>query len=45
VNGRDVGSVEELRAATDRIAPGATVSLQLRLPDGRSTIVNFRSRG
>ena len=43
-NGREVGTVQELRAASEAVRPGQVVSLQVRLPDGRETIVNFRAR-
>ncbi|HEY0020310.1 MAG TPA: trypsin-like peptidase domain-containing protein [Longimicrobium sp.] len=44
VNGREVGSLEDLRAAADAVRPGQAVSVQVRLPDGRQTIVNYRAR-
>jgi serine protease Do len=45
VNGRLVSTVEELRAATGGVRPGAAVSLLVVLPGGRTTIVNLRARG
>ncbi|HEY0023078.1 MAG TPA: trypsin-like peptidase domain-containing protein [Longimicrobium sp.] len=43
-NGRQVGTVQELRAASEAVRAGQVVSLEVRLPDGRETIVNFRAR-
>jgi hypothetical protein len=39
-----VGTVQELRAASEAVRAGQVVSLEVRLPDGRETIVNFRAR-
>ncbi|HEU0301400.1 MAG TPA: trypsin-like peptidase domain-containing protein [Longimicrobium sp.] len=44
VNGREVRSLEDLRAAADAVRPGQAVSVQVRLPDGRETIINYRAR-
>jgi serine protease Do len=44
VNGRAVRSLEELRAAADAVRPGQAVSVQVRLADGRETIINYRAR-
>jgi serine protease Do len=44
VDGREVRTPDDLRAAADRVRPGAAVSLLLILPDGRETIVNYRAR-
>ncbi|HEU4881183.1 MAG TPA: trypsin-like peptidase domain-containing protein [Longimicrobium sp.] len=44
VNGRPVRSLDELRQAADAVRPGQAVSVQVRLPDGRETIVNYRAR-
>jgi serine protease Do len=44
VNGREVRSLEELRAAADAVRPGQAVSVQVRLPDGKETIINYRAR-
>lgn len=44
VNGRPVRTLDELREAADAVRPGQAVSVQVRLPDGRETIVNYRAR-
>ena len=44
VNGRPVQSLEDLQGAADAVRPGQAVSLQVRLPDGRETIINYRAR-
>jgi serine protease Do len=44
VNGRPVRTLDELREAADAVRPGQGVSVQVRLPDGRETIVNYRAR-
>jgi serine protease Do len=44
VNGREVRSLEDLRAAADAVRPGQAVSVQVRLGDGRETIINYRAR-
>jgi serine protease Do len=44
VNGRAVSSLEDLRAAADAVRPGQAVSVQVRLTDGRETIINYRAR-
>ena len=44
VNGREVRSLEDLRQAADAVRPGQAVSVQVRLPDGRETIINYRAR-
>ncbi len=44
VNGRAVSSIDDLRAAADAVRPGQAVSVQVRLPDGRETIINYRAR-
>ena len=45
VNGREVATLEDLRAAADAVRPGQAVSVQVRLSDGRETIINYRARG
>jgi serine protease Do len=45
VNGRAVASLDDLRTAADAVRPGQAVSLQVRLTDGRETILNYRARG
>jgi serine protease Do len=44
VNGRAVSSLDDLRAAADAVRPGQAVSVQVRLRDGRETIINYRAR-
>jgi serine protease Do len=44
VNGRPVRTLDELREAADAVRPGQAVSVQVRLPDGRETILNYRAR-
>jgi S1-C subfamily serine protease len=44
VNGRPVRTLDELRQAADAVRPGQAVSVQVRLPEGRETIVNYRAR-
>jgi serine protease Do len=44
VNGREVRSLDDLRAAADAVRPGQAVSVQVRLPDGKETIINYRAR-
>jgi serine protease Do len=44
VNGRPVRSLDELREAADAVRPGQAVSVQVRLQDGRETIINYRAR-
>ena len=44
VNGREVRSLDDLRAAAEAVRPGQAVSVQVRLPDGRETIINYRAR-
>jgi serine protease Do len=44
VNGRAVASLDDLRAAADAVRPGQAVSVQVRLEDGRETIINYRAR-
>jgi serine protease Do len=44
VDGREVRTPDELRAAAERARPGAAVSLHVALPDGRETIINYRLR-
>jgi len=44
-NGREVGSAAELERLAREVRPGQAVSLVVTLPDGRSTIVNYRVRG
>ncbi|HEX6039665.1 PDZ domain-containing protein, partial [Longimicrobium sp.] len=44
VNGREVQSLDDLRAAADAVRPGSAVSVQVRLPGGRETIINYRAR-
>ncbi|HEX8696045.1 MAG TPA: trypsin-like peptidase domain-containing protein [Longimicrobium sp.] len=43
-NGREIGSVADLRRAVDELRPGQVVSILARRPDGSQTIVNFRAR-
>ncbi len=45
LNGRDVGTLAELKKAADGLRSGQAVSLVVRLPDGARTIVNYRLRG
>ena len=44
VNGREVRTLEDLRAAADAVRPGQAVSVQVRMPDGKATIINYRAR-
>jgi serine protease Do len=44
VNGREVRTLDDLRAAADAVRPGQAVSVQVRMPDGRETIINYRAR-
>ncbi|WP_420130114.1 S1C family serine protease [Longimicrobium sp.] len=44
VNGRPVRTLDELREAADAVRPGQAVSVQVRLPNGSETIVNYRAR-
>jgi serine protease Do len=44
VNGREVRSLDDLRRAADAVRPGQAVSVQVRLQDGRETIINYRAR-
>ncbi|HEX6909464.1 MAG TPA: trypsin-like peptidase domain-containing protein, partial [Longimicrobium sp.] len=44
VNGRAVRTLDDLRAAADAVRPGQAVSVQVRMPDGRETIINYRAR-
>jgi serine protease Do len=44
VNGREVRTLDELRAAADAVRPGQAVSVQVTLPGGRETIINYRAR-
>ncbi|HEX6369350.1 MAG TPA: trypsin-like peptidase domain-containing protein [Longimicrobium sp.] len=44
VNGRPVRTLDELRDAADAVRPGQAVSVQVRLQDGRETILNYRAR-
>jgi len=44
INGREVRSLNDLRAAADAVRPGQAVSVQVRLPDGQERIVNYRAR-
>jgi serine protease Do len=43
-NGREIGSLADLRRAVDEVRPGQVVSILARRPDGSQTIVNFRAR-
>jgi serine protease Do len=43
-NGRDIGTIADLRSAMQSVRPGAVVSMVGRRPDGTQTIVNFRAR-
>jgi serine protease Do len=45
INGREVGSLEELRKVAASVAPGATVSVLGEVPTGERTIVNYKLRG
>ncbi len=44
VNGREVRSLDDLRTAADAVRPGQAVSVQVRLQNGRETIINYRAR-
>jgi serine protease Do len=44
VNGREVRSLDDLRAAAEAVRPGQAVSVQVTLPGGRQTIINYRAR-
>jgi serine protease Do len=44
VNGRAVESMDALRSAAETVRPGQAVSVQVRLTDGRETIINYRAR-
>jgi serine protease Do len=44
LNGREVRSVEDVRAEAARLKPGGVVSIVARTPDGQQTIVNYRIR-
>ncbi|HEU0012097.1 MAG TPA: trypsin-like peptidase domain-containing protein [Longimicrobium sp.] len=43
-NGREVRTVQALRAAAEAVRPGQVVSLVVRRDDGRQAIVNYRVR-
>jgi serine protease Do len=45
VNGREIRSVDDLRAVSGSLQPGSTVSVIGWLPDGNQTILNYRLRG
>jgi serine protease Do len=45
INGRKIESLSDLRSAAASLQDGATVSVIGRLPDGSSTIVNYRLNG
>jgi serine protease Do len=45
LNGREIETVADLRAAIDALRPDQVVSINGRRPDGAATIVNFRARG
>ncbi|HEX8391064.1 MAG TPA: trypsin-like peptidase domain-containing protein [Longimicrobium sp.] len=44
VNGREIADAAALRTAASAVRPGQVVSMQVRFPDGRESIVNFRAR-
>jgi serine protease Do len=44
VNGREIGDAAGLRSAAAAVRAGQVVSMQVRFPDGRESIVNFRAR-
>jgi hypothetical protein len=41
VNGSSVRSVADLRAAAESLAPGAVVSVLVRIPSGTQAILNY----
>jgi serine protease Do len=45
LNGREIRSTGDLRAAAESLRPGSAVSIIGRTPDGGETIVNYRLRG
>ena len=45
VDGRDIGTVDDLEDAVEALREGDVVSLVVRLRDGTRTIVNYRVRG
>jgi S1-C subfamily serine protease len=45
INGRKIESLSDLRSAAASLKDGATVSVIGRLPDGSSTILNYRLNG
>jgi serine protease Do len=45
LNGKEIRSVGDLRAAANGVRSGGTVSIIGRTPDGEQTIVNYRLRG
>jgi S1-C subfamily serine protease len=44
LNGQEINSVDDLRAASRRLGPGSAVSIIGRDPSGEQTIVNYRLR-
>jgi serine protease Do len=45
LNGREIHSMDDLRAAASSLKPGSTVSIVGRLPNGTETILNYRLHG
>jgi serine protease Do len=45
LNGKAIGKLADLSAAAAEVRPGRAVSLIVRLPDGRQSIINYRVRG
>ncbi len=45
VNGREISTVDDLRAVAGELADGGVVSVIGRTPDGERTILNYRLRG
>lgn len=44
-NGQDIGNAADVERLARKVDPGQAVSLVVKLPDGGSTIVNYRVRG
>jgi serine protease Do len=44
LNGREIRSLDDMRAAARALSPGEVVSLVVRMQDDRQTIVNYRLR-
>ena len=45
LNGREVRSVDDVRAEAARLRPGQVVSIVARMPEGQQSIVNYRLPG